>query len=73
MMNWARIQMKTWTGRKNEHKVNVQGRWDNRRTMMNKTIRRRQKEIRGQRKGKRRLRNKTLGQMQSNTEISYKG
>eukprot|EP00965_Chrysotila_dentata_P002563 83284-Pleurochrysis_carterae.AAC.2 len=30
MMNWARIQMETWTGRKNEHKVNVQRRWDNR-------------------------------------------
>eukprot|EP00965_Chrysotila_dentata_P178534 5896288-Pleurochrysis_carterae.AAC.1 len=33
MMNWARIQMKMWTGRNNEHKANVQRRWDNRCTM----------------------------------------
>eukprot|EP00965_Chrysotila_dentata_P101796 3360663-Pleurochrysis_carterae.AAC.1 len=29
MMNFARIQMKMWTETKNEHKVNVQRRWDN--------------------------------------------
>eukprot|EP00965_Chrysotila_dentata_P227179 6195841-Pleurochrysis_carterae.AAC.2 len=27
--NWARIQMKTWVATKNEHKANVQRRWDN--------------------------------------------
>eukprot|EP00965_Chrysotila_dentata_P210989 6186213-Pleurochrysis_carterae.AAC.8 len=30
MMNWARIQMKMWTERKNEHRASVQQRWDNR-------------------------------------------
>eukprot|EP00965_Chrysotila_dentata_P206056 6183334-Pleurochrysis_carterae.AAC.1 len=30
MMNWARIQMKTWIAKKNEHKANVQRRCDNR-------------------------------------------
>eukprot|EP00965_Chrysotila_dentata_P236970 6201622-Pleurochrysis_carterae.AAC.1 len=30
MMNWARIQMKTWIPMKNEHKANVQRSWDNR-------------------------------------------
>eukprot|EP00965_Chrysotila_dentata_P005957 195498-Pleurochrysis_carterae.AAC.1 len=30
MMNWARIQMKTWIATKNEHKANVQRRWDSR-------------------------------------------
>eukprot|EP00965_Chrysotila_dentata_P188110 6172543-Pleurochrysis_carterae.AAC.3 len=30
MMNWARIQMKSWIATKNEHKANVQRRWDNR-------------------------------------------
>eukprot|EP00965_Chrysotila_dentata_P031262 1040775-Pleurochrysis_carterae.AAC.1 len=30
MMNWARIQMKTWIAMKNEHKANVQRRLDNR-------------------------------------------
>eukprot|EP00965_Chrysotila_dentata_P101694 3357520-Pleurochrysis_carterae.AAC.1 len=30
MMNYARIHMKTWVATKNEHKANVQGRWDNR-------------------------------------------
>eukprot|EP00965_Chrysotila_dentata_P107756 3559106-Pleurochrysis_carterae.AAC.1 len=39
MMNWARIQMKMWTGRKNKHKVNAQRRWDNRCTM-NKVFKR---------------------------------
>eukprot|EP00965_Chrysotila_dentata_P202086 6180930-Pleurochrysis_carterae.AAC.1 len=30
MMNWARIQMKTWIITKNKHKTNVQRRWDDR-------------------------------------------
>eukprot|EP00965_Chrysotila_dentata_P035999 1198178-Pleurochrysis_carterae.AAC.1 len=30
MMNRARIQMRTWIATKNEHKANVQRRWDNR-------------------------------------------
>eukprot|EP00965_Chrysotila_dentata_P261083 6214132-Pleurochrysis_carterae.AAC.3 len=30
MMNRARIQMKTWIERSNEHRANVQHRWDNR-------------------------------------------
>eukprot|EP00965_Chrysotila_dentata_P120528 3985810-Pleurochrysis_carterae.AAC.1 len=30
MMNGARIQMKTWVATKNEHKANVERRWDNR-------------------------------------------
>eukprot|EP00965_Chrysotila_dentata_P098402 3252523-Pleurochrysis_carterae.AAC.1 len=30
MMNWARMQMKTWIATKNEHKAYVQQRWDNR-------------------------------------------
>eukprot|EP00965_Chrysotila_dentata_P012723 420008-Pleurochrysis_carterae.AAC.1 len=30
MMNWARIQMKTWVTMKNEHKASIQRRWDNR-------------------------------------------
>eukprot|EP00965_Chrysotila_dentata_P201621 6180665-Pleurochrysis_carterae.AAC.1 len=30
MMNWARIQIKTWITTKNEHKASVQRRWDNR-------------------------------------------
>eukprot|EP00965_Chrysotila_dentata_P098941 3272439-Pleurochrysis_carterae.AAC.1 len=30
MMNWARIQMKMWTEKKNVHKASVQRRWDNR-------------------------------------------
>eukprot|EP00965_Chrysotila_dentata_P090138 2975223-Pleurochrysis_carterae.AAC.1 len=30
MTNCARIQMKTWTAMKNEHKADVQRRWDNR-------------------------------------------
>eukprot|EP00965_Chrysotila_dentata_P131058 4332445-Pleurochrysis_carterae.AAC.3 len=29
-MNCARIHMKTWIATKNEHKANVQRRWDNR-------------------------------------------
>eukprot|EP00965_Chrysotila_dentata_P257898 6213035-Pleurochrysis_carterae.AAC.1 len=33
MMNWARIQMKMWTARKNEHKAKIQRRWDDRGTM----------------------------------------
>eukprot|EP00965_Chrysotila_dentata_P124228 4106610-Pleurochrysis_carterae.AAC.1 len=39
MMNWARIQMKTWMTVKNEHKANVQRRWDNR-GIMNKVFQR---------------------------------
>eukprot|EP00965_Chrysotila_dentata_P045972 1527741-Pleurochrysis_carterae.AAC.1 len=30
MMNWARIQIKTWIATKNGHKASVQRRWDNR-------------------------------------------
>eukprot|EP00965_Chrysotila_dentata_P134433 4445922-Pleurochrysis_carterae.AAC.1 len=30
MMNWARIQMKNWMDKKNEHRAFVQKRWDNR-------------------------------------------
>eukprot|EP00965_Chrysotila_dentata_P162790 5375912-Pleurochrysis_carterae.AAC.3 len=30
MMNWARMQMKEWVIKKNEHKASVQRRWDNR-------------------------------------------
>eukprot|EP00965_Chrysotila_dentata_P020630 683290-Pleurochrysis_carterae.AAC.1 len=30
MMNLARIQMKTWLTKKNEHKTSIQQRWDNR-------------------------------------------
>eukprot|EP00965_Chrysotila_dentata_P217285 6189899-Pleurochrysis_carterae.AAC.2 len=30
LMNWARIQMKTWIEGKNRHKASVQRRWDNR-------------------------------------------
>eukprot|EP00965_Chrysotila_dentata_P190990 6174243-Pleurochrysis_carterae.AAC.1 len=30
MMNSARIQMKMWVAKKNEHKASVQRRWDNR-------------------------------------------
>eukprot|EP00965_Chrysotila_dentata_P008172 266804-Pleurochrysis_carterae.AAC.1 len=33
MMNYARIQMKTWIAIKNEHTANVQRRWDNRGNM----------------------------------------
>eukprot|EP00965_Chrysotila_dentata_P031798 1060483-Pleurochrysis_carterae.AAC.1 len=29
MMNWARIQMKRWMEKKNEHRAGVQRRWDN--------------------------------------------
>eukprot|EP00965_Chrysotila_dentata_P114211 3775341-Pleurochrysis_carterae.AAC.2 len=66
MMNWARIQMKLWTGKKNEHKVNVQKRWDDR-NAVSKVFKRwklttgiegkdsKQKEISCQRKGKRGL------------------
>eukprot|EP00965_Chrysotila_dentata_P175335 5787731-Pleurochrysis_carterae.AAC.1 len=35
MMNGARIQMKTWVTKKNEHKDKVQRRWDNREKMYN--------------------------------------
>ena len=38
-MNCARIQMKTWITTKNEHKVKVQRRWDNR-GKMNKAFQR---------------------------------
>eukprot|EP00965_Chrysotila_dentata_P220115 6191583-Pleurochrysis_carterae.AAC.3 len=30
MMNWTRMQMKTWVIKKNKHKASVQRRWDNR-------------------------------------------
>eukprot|EP00965_Chrysotila_dentata_P184254 6083198-Pleurochrysis_carterae.AAC.1 len=30
MMNWARMQMKEWVIKKNEHEASVQRRWDNR-------------------------------------------
>eukprot|EP00965_Chrysotila_dentata_P141136 4664744-Pleurochrysis_carterae.AAC.1 len=33
MMNWARIQMKTWIATKNEHTANVQRRWENKAKM----------------------------------------
>eukprot|EP00965_Chrysotila_dentata_P112981 3732711-Pleurochrysis_carterae.AAC.1 len=39
MMNSARIQMKKWVDTKNEHKANVQRRWDNR-GKMNKAFQR---------------------------------
>eukprot|EP00965_Chrysotila_dentata_P020944 693968-Pleurochrysis_carterae.AAC.1 len=32
-MNWARMQMKMWISKKNEHKASVQRRWDNREKM----------------------------------------
>eukprot|EP00965_Chrysotila_dentata_P036252 1207411-Pleurochrysis_carterae.AAC.1 len=33
MKNRARIHMKVWNGKKNEHKAKVQQRWDNRGNM----------------------------------------
>eukprot|EP00965_Chrysotila_dentata_P189257 6173221-Pleurochrysis_carterae.AAC.2 len=45
MMNWARIQMKTWMATKNEHKATVQRRWDNR-GKMNKVFQTWKKSVR---------------------------
>eukprot|EP00965_Chrysotila_dentata_P196097 6177382-Pleurochrysis_carterae.AAC.1 len=46
MMNWARIQMKTWIMVKNDHKANVQHqrRWDNR-GIMTKVFQRWRKSV----------------------------
>eukprot|EP00965_Chrysotila_dentata_P217036 6189738-Pleurochrysis_carterae.AAC.2 len=69
MMNYARIQMKTWIATKNEHKAYVQRRWDNR-DKMNKAFQTWRKGLRqeydeqgaGKEEGKERIeREKTHG------------
>eukprot|EP00965_Chrysotila_dentata_P200734 6180140-Pleurochrysis_carterae.AAC.4 len=51
MMNRARIQLKNWMEKKNEHRAYVQQRWDNR-GIMNKAFQKWKSLIRGRRNDK---------------------